>query len=130
MLTVRVTKDDIRRGVAGDCDACAVALAASRATDEECGVQTIDWELHLRVNCFYIQVPFHVAAFVRQFDDWPRCPDDTLKLLPQLPLGLQPFSFEIPDLTSDEWRELCWKCGDLFDQSELDEEGCCEACTS
>lgn len=129
MITVEVTEADIRAGVAESCKNCPVAIATARATGEECMVYSRDHVLHLLVAHLNIEAPHSVRRFVRHFDDLGMMAEDESSVVPAvLPEDVQPFAFEIPDLKDPEWKDSCYRCEELFEASELDDEGYCKEC--
>lgn len=113
---VSVTADDIAAGVARDCVACPVALAVGRATgDDHASIHERDWTLRVEVWGRSIVAPYEVRMFVNAFDG-------------HLERKPKPFEFELPDDGDPEWEETCYKCEELCDPSELDDEGVCSEC--
>jgi hypothetical protein len=126
---VRVTAALIRRGIAGDCHRCAVALAVRKAMgDAECMVAEVEWTLRLRVWSRWIIVPWEVRWFVYTIDSLGRKSDGRPQLRQKLSEYLAPFEFTLPPFDDPAWEEQCCGCEDLFDRTELDEEGLCEDC--
>lgn len=129
MIHVSVTAEDIAEGVAGDCHSCPVARALIRATkDTEPMVYEHDWSLYLKVWSRSIQAPQKVRDFVNAFDGQPRTIDGLIDTDDPDYTPMEPFGFTLPDQDDPEWQESCCNCGDLFDASELDDEGYCEDC--
>lgn len=130
VIRARITAKDIASGVAGNCHSCPVAISLDRATgDTEAMVYERDWQMHLRVHGRVILAPYEVAKFVRDFDDMPRTDDGridtTAEAYGDRP---KPFAFILPSLDDPEWKEECYGCEQLFDASELDDEGYCGEC--
>lgn len=134
MIHVEVTEQDIRNGIAADCYACPAATALVRATNEECAIVRIDWTLYIRVGYRHMEAPDRVWRFVEAFDDLDGAEMENrlFPFRPQVPAVLEedlaPFTFEIPDLASEEWHEACAHCEILFASDELDDEGLCPEC--
>lgn len=67
-LTVEVTEDDIKKGVPGEADACAIVRAVRRATGRR--VVNIDGEsVEIMKDDFYMALPKKAKQFVLDFDD-------------------------------------------------------------
>jgi hypothetical protein len=129
MIPVSVTAQDIAAGVGGDCLLCPVAIALARDTgDAEAIVFEKDWTLRLQVWGRSIVAPSEVRQFVRAFDDQPRKDDGRLDDKDKDYDPPVPFAFELPDQGDPEWEESCYRCEELFDPAELDDEGVCESC--
>jgi hypothetical protein len=130
-ITVSVTAQDIRHGVAGCGFNCAIARALQRATeDDHAHVMSHDWQLRVFVWSHSVPAPWEVISFVHAFDDLPRRKDGRPKLPRRLTgTDLAPFSFEIPALDSNGWLENCYGCEQLFEVAELDGEGYCAECS-
>lgn len=128
-IAVRVTKAHIANGEAGDCFKCAVALALAKATgDDEANVYENDWTMYLHVWSRHIVAPYEVRQFVYDFDGQPRREDGRIDLDDEQCEPPKPFAFTLPPLSDPEWQERCYQCEELFDPSELDDEGVCKAC--
>jgi hypothetical protein len=129
MIKVSVTAEDMDQGIIGDCYECAVALALNRATgDTESMVYEHDFSIYLKVNFRSISAPYEVRSFVHDFDAQPRTEDNHVDTAHPDYEPLKPFDFELPDQDKPEWLEGCQDCGELFEASELGDEGCCEDC--
>jgi hypothetical protein len=130
-MKIRVTTQDIRRGVACDCFNCPVAEALQRATkDRESRIVSHDWNLMIVVNGRWLLADDAVADFVHAFDDLsPRRNEAHRPELPKrLPPNIRPFTFTIPPLDDPEWQEECYGCEELFAPAELDDQGYCTNC--
>ncbi len=129
MIQVSVSEDDIREGIAGDCHRCAVSLALTRATgDTEANVYVDDWLHYIEIGGRHVLAPPEVTAFVVQFDRQPRGEDGRIDASHRDYRPPDPFDFELPDQGDPEWKERCYKCEELFDASDLDDEGVCGDC--
>lgn len=130
-MRVRVTKNDIATGKAGDCFRCAVAMAVQRATgDTEANVVEIDYVFHIHAHSRYIPVPWSVRSFLVEFDHDLRRNEDGTVILSPTATSVKPFVFSLPSFSSREWKEKCYGCEQLFDVKELDDEGNCPECVS
>jgi hypothetical protein len=129
-IKVNVTVADIRAGIADNCHLCPIALALHRATkDDHARVSQLDYDLGIYVWAGVIPAPYQVRRFVMAFDDLHHRNAGKPKLPKRLKgTDFEPFSFEIPDIDSPEWKEECCECEHPFDRSELDDEGRCEEC--
>jgi hypothetical protein len=127
---VNVTDDDIRNGLSGDCQRCAVALALRRATgDEDAGVyeDSLNGGGFLVVHGREIRSPREVCDFIYAFDGLPR--KDKRPIIPDpLPEELKPFRFVLPSLSNSKWQERCYECEELYSPKRLDDEGYCPEC--
>jgi hypothetical protein len=129
VMQVCVTLDDIADGLIGDCYRCPVALALARATgDREANVYDDGGGIWLEVWGRVIEPPHEVWVFVREFDALPRTEDRHPNVVHVDYRQPEPFAFTVPDLDDPKWRECCSCCGDLFDPSELDDDGLCAEC--
>jgi hypothetical protein len=131
-IRARVTTNDIRAGIAGDCHSCPGALALSRATkDTEPRISERGYDgLFVCVWGQWLEAPWELREFVRAFDALERGEDGKPTLPAKLDGDLAPFSFELPPLGSPPWKEECYCCENLFDPGELDDEGYCPDCVT
>jgi len=98
MIRVEVNGRNIRKGIAGDCRACPVALSLNDATGRSCEVALTEWFWYIGVGGLFMKAPDEVIEFVLGFDRLEK-----VESLAELPDELRPFAFEIPDLDSPEW---------------------------
>lgn len=118
-IRVNVTARDLRIGRACDCFECPVALALQRATgDNEAQVNnTLDGDVWLEAWGRMIEAPPKVRLAVRAVDHGLRG-------------GVTPFRFTLPAITDPRWKEECQECGEICEQGELDDNGCCAECAA
>ena len=87
-MKIKVTAEDIQKGVQGLCDSCPVALAIQRYCECDPNISGIDVIVdtdQITVNGVECGMPALAAEFVRQYDDLH---DDEAKLM-------EPFEFEL-----------------------------------
>jgi hypothetical protein len=129
MVRVIVTEEDIAAGIGGNCHRSPVAIAMARDTgDSEANVHEQDWMLRVEVWGRSMLAPYKVRKFVREFDALPRTEDGRLDDSNKDFVMPKPFKFELPEIQHPDWEERCYRCEELFDPSELDDEGTCEEC--
>lgn len=136
MIRVDVTQTDIDQGCRNDMDCCPVARGLERASAPFFGglgqgrvFANRDEMLIIGCGHLCMEAPDVVCAFVEAFDDYdPSYPDYSSLELDAARTLIQPFSFEIPDLDSPEWKEECHDCGMMFSPDELDDSGFCADC--
>lgn len=133
MIRVEVTEADIHEGCPRNMECCPVAKAMARAdclanghSDEYFGSGRVFLDgvngnvLYLECGSICIEAPAEVEKFVDVFDDCDR----------EGPLSeeCRPFTFELPDFDSGEWKRQC-SCGDFFRPEEFCDEGFCPDCS-
>jgi hypothetical protein len=113
-ILIEVTAEDIADGER-ECYLCPVALALNRAFGKGCeaNVYERDWEMFVEVSGRNMKAPYAVSHFVNNF---------------ARSINVEPFTFTLPDLDSEEWRMRCYRCEELFATTQLDDEGVCEKC--
>lgn len=88
-MKIRVTPEDIARGVPDHVTACPVAFAVQRAFDGETAIVT---DTDIEVGGFTYETPEEVAQFIYDFDSEE---------------GVEPFAFEL----EEGWIEV-----ELYDE--------------
>lgn len=136
MISVEVTQTDIHEGCRNDMDCCPLARAIERASAPFFdgyghGRVFSNSEGTLFIECGHLcmEASDEVCEFVEAFDDYdPGYPGYSELERDALQAAIRPFSFEIPDLDSPEWKEQCHDCGGTFATDELDGDGFCDDC--
>lgn len=112
-ILIRVSRKDIAEGERRDGFSCPIALAASRETGDDCSLHDSFGGWHIDICGRYLEVPYEMAAFAMAFDREEE---------------VSPSVFVLPPLNDPRWEEKCYRCEELFDQGDLDDEGVCSEC--
>lgn len=135
MIRVEVTETDISEGCRSDMDCCPVARALCRASAPFFDGQgsgrvfcATDQELYIAMGHLCMVAPPEVIEFVEAFDEYD--PGDSEGIgWDAYRNSIRPFAFEVPDLSSPEWTEVCAMCEYFFPPVELNEDGYCGECS-
>lgn len=114
-ITVTVTAENIANGKPGDINSCPIALALEQTCADGNPAVRDEWgEWYVELWSQEVRLPWQAAEFASSFDSGEK---------------VEPFTFELPALESDEWEERCCECNALGDPARLDNEGYCPDCT-
>lgn len=66
IVEIEVTKEDIRKGIRGNCNSCPISLAANRIFKTACTVET----LNIQINGIAYNLPREAVDFIFVFDSF------------------------------------------------------------
>lgn len=130
MIRVEVAEGHIRHGKVKKCNECPVALAGSEAIGG--GPFAVEYRTFRGVYCIVtprgeVLAPRSVADFVDRFDRRATHKDGTIFIDVFHGPMPKPFTFELPDFDSGEWRKKCVGCGEMFSPPD-DLANTCDDC--